>query len=152
MISLQISDEIVVKKISLPEERLAGAAQLTLKSQGADENTALSIVITGNEEIRELNRDYRDVDAPTDVLSFESHEKDPETGEVYLGDIIISYERALENLAEHGTTIDEELILLVVHGVLHLLGFDHGEDEEKTRMWKVQEDILQHMGISPNLS
>jgi probable rRNA maturation factor len=71
----------------------------------------------------------------------------PETGRYYLGDVIISYPRALEQSAAAGHTVQDELQLLVVHGVLHLLGHDHATEEEKARMWADQQEILAGLGV-----
>jgi len=86
------------------------------------------------------------IDAPTDVLSFSDGDLDPETGAPYLGDILISVERAQAQARSAGHTLQEELTLLVVHGVLHLLGHDHAEPEQKARMWSLQAEILTDLG------
>ncbi len=93
--------------------------------------SALSIVIDNNEKLRELNKQFRGIDAPTDVLSFPSGEIDPETGETYLGDIIISWEKVQSQALQQ--TIECEMRLMVVHGILHLLGYDHATDTEQKR-------------------
>ena len=106
----------------------------------------LSIVITDDDEIHALNRDYRQVDRPTDVLSFAAMEDDgfigPPDETPYLGDIIISFPTAARQAPEHGHSASAELALLVVHGVLHLLGYDHGEAHEQAQMWARQTAIL----------
>ena len=107
----------------------------------------LSVVLTDDQQLRELNRDYLGIDAPTDVLSFPASEKDPESGEAYLGDILISVERAAQQAEAAGHPVEAELQLLVVHGVLHLLGHDHAEPEEKARMWAAQSEILKSLGL-----
>jgi probable rRNA maturation factor len=89
-----------------------------------------------------LNRQYLGVDAPTDVLSFPVGEVDPESEALYLGDILISYPQALAQAEAAGHPVQAELQLLVVHGTLHLLGYDHAEEDEKTLMWKAQDEIL----------
>ena len=123
------------------------AANTALKEEGA-ENVDLSIVLTDDANVQTLNRDYRGYDKPTDVLSFEAHEKDPETGILYLGDIIISLERASAQAERGGHPLIAETQLLVVHGVLHLLGHDHAEPEEKAKMWQHQAQILACLGLS----
>ncbi|HLA08708.1 MAG TPA: rRNA maturation RNase YbeY, partial [Anaerolineales bacterium] len=85
--------------------------------------------------------------APTDVLSFPASETDPETGSRYLGDILLSIPRAQEQATAAGHALDSEVQLLVVHGVLHLLGYDHAEAKEKRKMWKAQEEILVQLGL-----
>jgi len=147
MIYLQLEDEIISKYPHIQPEQLILAAETALKYQEMTSSTALTLVICENDAIQELNCQYRNVNIPTDVLSFPSEEQDPDTGELYLGDVIISIEYALTNLDGHRTTIDSELLLLVVHGILHLLGYDHSDEEEKEKMWATQTDILMQLGI-----
>ncbi len=121
-----------------------------LKSGQVAREVRLTVVITNDVRIRELNRTYRDVDAPTDVLSFSNITDEvavPGTDDSYLGDVIISYERAGEQAAALGHSVDEEIALLVVHGVLHLLGYDHEEPGDKRCMWSVQDAALDALGI-----
>jgi probable rRNA maturation factor len=103
----------------------------------------LSILITDDDQIQVFNRQYLDNDAPTDVLAFPASFTDPDTNIPYLGDIIVSYPRALEQAQTGGHEVKDELQLLIVHGILHLLGYDHGNDEEKDNMWSVQARVLQ---------
>jgi probable rRNA maturation factor len=107
----------------------------------------LALVLTDDDSIQALNRDFLGVDAPTDVLSFAAQEDGGPfvTGpdaESYLGDVIVSYPRAVEQAKEEGHNTEQELNLLIVHGVLHLLGYDHARDEEQAVMWARQEAIL----------
>jgi probable rRNA maturation factor len=125
---------------------LEGAAQAALQHQEAPAQPALTIVITGDDQLKELNSQYLGIDAPTDVLSFPSGDPDPETGELYLGDVLISAPRAEAQGAAAGHGVQAELQLLVVHGVLHLLGHDHAEEAEKARMWSAQREILEALG------
>jgi probable rRNA maturation factor len=106
-----------------------------------------SLVFTNDVEIQQLNKEYRNIDSPTDVLSFPSEEIDPQTDSWYLGDIIISVERAQSQseLAKHPIT--EELTMLIVHGCLHLSGLDHSTDDEKNLMRTHQEAILKSLSI-----
>jgi probable rRNA maturation factor len=127
---------------------LERAAQLTLDSQAGTANGDITIVLTDDAQLHELNRDYLGVDAPTDVLSFPASESDPETGTAYLGDILISIPRAAAQAGAGGHAIEEEVQLLVVHGTLHLLGHDHAEAQEKARMWAAQAEVLQRLGLS----
>jgi probable rRNA maturation factor len=118
-----------------------------LSYHGKGKEIDLSIIITGDQEIKELNRQYRSTDKSTDVLSFPLHENDPETGLYYLGDIIISYQTA-ESQANHKKhSIMNEIQLLVVHGMLHLLEYDHHTPLEKDKMWSVQSKILAILGL-----
>ncbi len=123
-------------------ERAANAA-LSHESASGD----ITIVLTDDKQLHELNRDYLRVDAPTDVLSFPASETDPETGARYLGDILISIPRAEEQARAAGHPLESEVQLLVVHGTLHLLGYDHAEPDEKTKMWKAQGEILASLGV-----
>lgn len=125
----------------VPPKLIRDAARAALKHQQAA-NGALSISVSGDETLQELNRKFLDHDAPTDVLSFPSDSDDPDTAGRYFGDIAISFTRAHAQASAGGHSIDAELQLLTVHGILHLLGHDHGGGEEKAKMWKAQEEIL----------
>ena len=120
---------------------------------------ALTVVVTDNETVQTLNRDYRGVDAPTDVLSFAAQENTdteptlaglpPElVAEMnrYLGDVLIAYPYAAHQAEHYQNTIQAELRLLAVHGVLHLLGYDHATPEEEAAMWALQSDVLASYG------
>ena len=104
-------------------------------------------MITDDSGIQSLNRDFLGYDTPTDVLAFSALEDDgpfvsaPEAGG-YLGDVIVSYPRAVAQAQEHGHSPEQELNLLVVHGILHLLGYDHADDEAKAAMWARHDAIL----------
>jgi probable rRNA maturation factor len=124
------------------------AAQVTLKHQSAPEPADLTIVLSDDAQLHQLNLEYLGIDAPTDVLSFPAGEKDPETGDLYLGDIIISVPRAAQQATATVHKMAPEVQLLVVHGVLHLLGHDHGEPEEKARMWKAQGEVLEELDLA----
>ncbi|MGI6609355.1 MAG: rRNA maturation RNase YbeY [Limnochordia bacterium] len=114
----------------------------------------VSVVLGDDEMLHELNRSWRNVDAPTDVLSFALEEQDAdepmhELGEGeprLLGDIVISLPRARSQAAEYGHTLSRELAFLAVHGVLHLLGFDHDEEAERQEMRAHEEMILSKLG------
>ncbi len=101
-------------------------------------NQEVSILLTADADIRELNQQFRNIDQPTDVLSFpQNADEDPPTpGEEILGDIAVSLDTAQAQAKEHGLTFEEEIILLLIHGILHLLGYDHEiseQEEEKMR-------------------
>jgi probable rRNA maturation factor len=127
-------------------EWIERAAQAALSHQSAAGD--ITVVLADNPRLQELNRNYLGIDAPTDVLSFPASETDPETGARYLGDILISIPRAEEQAQSAGHPLEAELQLLVVHGVLHLLGYDHAETGEKAKMWKAQSEILEVLGLS----
>ena len=126
-------------------ELIERAAQVALAHESAEGD--ISVVLSDNPRLRELNREYLGIDAPTDVLSFPASETDPETGAHYLGDILISIPRAEEQAQSAGHALEAEVQLLVVHGVLHLLGYDHAEAKEKAKMWKAQAEILGSLGL-----
>ena len=115
------------------------------------------ITLTNNEEIHKINKEYRDVDRPTDVLSFPMYERDEIAGlkndtddeiEKILGDIIVSIEKVREQAEEYGHSFGRELAYLVTHGMLHLLGYDHMIEEEKAVMRKREEEILETLNIT----
>lgn len=128
-------------------ELVEKAAQATLKHQSAPQEASLTIVLTDDEQLQQLNRDYLGIDAVTDVLSFPSDETDPETDSRYLGDILLSIPRAAQQAESAGHDVESEAQLLVIHGVLHLMGHDHAEPDEKTRMWQAQAEILNELGL-----
>jgi probable rRNA maturation factor len=127
---------------------LERAARLTLDAESASPDSDMTIVLTDDAQLHELNREFLGVDAPTDVLSFPADEEDPETGAPYLGDILISIPRATQQAEAAGHSVEAETQLLVVHGTLHLLGHDHAEAEEKARMWKTQSEVMSTLGLS----
>lgn len=137
----------VESEIPFSEDLLEQAANAALAHQSATPDSELTIVLTDDTRLHELNRDYLGIDAPTDVLSFPASETDPETGARYLGDILISIPRARAQAEAAGHPFEAEVQLLVVHGVLHLLGHDHTQAEEKARMWKAQAEILEGLGL-----
>lgn len=130
---------------------LTRTAAAVLAHEGAPAAQAV-VVITGDETLHDLNRRYRGVDDPTDVLAFPDDQQGPFGGQPrYLGDVLISYPRAEEQAAAAGHSTLAELQLLVVHGLLHLLGYDDEEESERSRMWAVQEEILSQLGVRVHL-
>ena len=114
----------------------------------------ISVTVTDNVHIHELNREYRGVDRPTDVLSFPMYsftdDDMPEEGPapIVLGDIVISAERAKEQAVEYGHSFQREISFLTVHSVLHLLGYDHEVSEEAANeMFSLQDKIMDKLGI-----
>ena len=126
---------------------LHAAAQATLDQRRLKHRVELTIVITGNAQLRSLNRVFRAIDAPTDVLSFATDEQ-PRPDTIYLGDVVISYTQAREQAQAGGHPVESELQLLVVHGVLHLLGYDHEENKEAEAMEALEIAALAGMGIA----
>lgn len=143
MISIIIADAF---ESLVNTDLLETAAQAVLDIEKADHSSEVSIAIDGDAEIQALNQQFLGIDAPTDVLSFPSDETNPETGAPYLGDIMISYPRAKQQAENAGETVEDELQILVVHGMLHLLGYDHAEPDEKAAMWAAQQKALEHLG------
>lgn len=131
-----------------------------LAAEGVDFPCEVDVLITSDEGIHAINRDMRQVDRPTDVLSFPefdlrpgelpgAEDADPGTGLVPLGDMVISWEHVTAQAKEYGHSNRRELAYLVVHSVLHLLGYDHlDEGEEKARMRAREEAILAELGIT----
>jgi probable rRNA maturation factor len=120
---------------------------------GIEPYTEVSVVLADDEYIHQLNRQYRGKDCPTDVLSFALNEgEEPEVidgpKEVLLGDIIISLETATRQAEEYGHSLERELSYLTVHGILHLLGYDHMTEDEKKEMRQEEEHILSFLGIT----
>ena len=134
---------------------------------------SVEVTITDNESIREINKEQRDMDKATDVLSFPlvDYEKagdfaileetendfaydyfDPDTGELMLGDIVISSEKVYEQAKEYGHSVKRELGFLVAHSMLHLFGYDHMEEEERATMEGMQSEILDRLGITRQMA
>ncbi len=131
-----------VKPALLREAALAALAQQRQTGQ-----VELTVVVTGNAQLRALNRAFRQLDEPTDVLSFATGER-PDRNTIYLGDVVISYTKAREQAQAGGHPIEAELQLLTVHGVLHLLGHDHDTKAKQAAMWKAQAAILKKIGAA----
>jgi len=146
MINIQI-DDTYSHQIDL--QTVEQCANATLQSKWAVNPGACSIVITSDRELHVLNRQYRGIDAPTDVLSFGNEDIDPDSGALYIGDIIISYDRVLAQSIQAGHTPQTELQLLIVHGLLHLMGYDDEEHNARIKMWAAQKDILESLGVTP---
>ncbi|MBR4934694.1 MAG: rRNA maturation RNase YbeY [Anaerotignum sp.] len=136
------------------EEAILKAAAESLKYEEFDENCEISVSIVDNEEIRQINKQFRNIDRATDVLSFpmltfeEGEEAEVnENDEIILGDIIISLERAREQAEEYGHSLKREVAFLTAHSMLHLLGYDHMEPEEEAEMFRRQKEILIQAGF-----
>ena len=147
--------------ISNEPEELAFPAEIAATVRAAAEKVGelygladaeLSVTLTDNAHIHAMNREYRHIDRPTDVLSFalnESEEPAVTGGPAVnvLGDIIISVERANEQAAEYGHSLRREVAFLTVHGMLHLLGYDHMEEADRLEMEKEQKYVMEQLGI-----
>jgi probable rRNA maturation factor len=146
MIEIMIDPGLAAEDL-VDQNALSSLAAEVLAITGSPGDSAISLRITGDDEIQQLNRDYLGKDAPTDVLSFPVPFDDPETGMPYLGDIVISLPTAIQQAESAGHPTEEEVKLLLVHGILHLLGHDHATPEEKSAMWALQERILVQLNI-----
>lgn len=152
--------------LSLPLEceKLAyTVVEAALDYVGCPYEAEVSLLLTMNEEIRQINQEFRGIDRPTDVLSFpgadyekagdfsflEEHAEcfHPESGELLLGDIVISKEKVLSQAEEYGHSVKREYAFLIAHSVLHLTGYDHMEDGERLVMEKMQREILENLEI-----
>lgn len=123
-----------------------------LRAEEFQGNAEISVTFVDNAEIKRLNKEFREIDAATDVLSFplgENGEYDinPDTGAKLLGDIVISMERALEQSKEFGHSFEREVCYLAVHSMLHLLGYDHMEPKEKAEMRMKEETVMSRIGL-----
>ena len=140
-LAIQLDSQIGAE---LDEERLHHLAVETLRLEGVVQSFSLGLFITDDEGIRELNRRYRGVDEPTDILAFggeaEGFVSPPD--ESHLGDIVISYPRAASQAQERGHSVAREIDLLFLHGLLHLLGYEDETPEKRVRMWARQEEVL----------
>jgi probable rRNA maturation factor len=156
-VELHIDDEFA-ELIDVASLEAVVAATLQRHSDELGPEVELTLLITSNEAVQALNRDYRGIDAPTDVLSFAAQEAldtepdlalPPELAaelDRRLGDIVIAYSYAAQQATQFGNTVAAELRLLAVHGTLHLLGYDHATPEEEATMWAEQEAILAPLG------
>lgn len=102
----------------------------------------ITLRLTNDGELRQMNQTFRGIAKTTDVLAFNQDTIDPETKRLYLGDIIISVDRALQQAPENNHSLDEECAFLAIHGTLHLLGYDHSQPDKKEKMWPLQEEIF----------
>ena len=154
---MKISIRNEQKKIEVTKELRAlikTVLKTGLKFMEFEDNCEISIMLTDNEEIHSLNKLHRGIDRPTDVLSFPMFDYDEdgnidmeecdfgENGEILLGDIVISLERAKEQADEYGHSFEREVGFLTAHSLLHLLGYDHMEPDEEKDMFALQEEIL----------
>jgi probable rRNA maturation factor len=140
-------------EVNVDTEWMQSILEKTLLAEKAPSSAEISLVITGQERIKELNRDYRGKDKPTDVLSFSMAEQkaeeeptefiSPPDGLVHLGEVIISYTQAEIQAKEHKHSLKKELAVLIVHGVLHILGYDHEKPDMEPAMKAKEKEILE---------
>lgn len=152
-------------ELSLDYQSLAEeVAEAVLDYEECPYEAQIELLLTMNEEIHQMNKEFRGIDRPTDVLSFpmvdfpapadydflEEDEScfDPETGELMLGNIVISKEKVVEQAEEYGHSVKREFSFLIAHSMLHLLGYDHMEEEERVVMESKQKEVLNNIGIT----
>lgn len=138
-------------KVAPPLKKAArAAAEAALKAQEVSPPAGLTVLLAGDDYLRELNAQFRQEDRATDVLSFPAGDMPADVPELqgYLGDIAVSVPYAQKQADEKGHSLADEVQLLVVHGVLHLLGYDHLEPGEKSEMWSAQATVLEALAIS----
>lgn len=151
-------------KLDLPCEELANKVILAAMDYvDCPYEAEVNLLLTMNEEIHEMNQNFRQIDRPTDVLSFPMVDYEvpgqfdfleeaaeyfhPESGELMLGDIVISKEKVIEQAKEYGHSIEREYAFLIAHSMLHLFGYDHMEEEERIEMETKQKEILEQLQI-----
>ena len=152
------------KKLGLPwREIIEEIVEAALDYENCPYEAEVNVVLTDNQCVREINREYRGIDSPTDVLSFPMVEYEtpsdfrhveemfadcfnPETGELMLGDIMISVDKAEEQADLYGHSLERELAFLTAHSMLHLFGYDHMDEAERAVMERKQEEILENRG------
>ncbi len=153
------------QSLDIPCEELAERClEAVMEAENCPYEAQINVVITDNASIQEVNREFRGVDAPTDVLSFptveyakpsdfsglEEHAEDyfdPDSGELMLGDMMLSAQKVREQADAYGHSLEREFAFLVVHSLLHLCGYDHMEEEERLRMEERQRVIMDRLGI-----
>lgn len=147
------------KKIKVPtgvRMLLRRCCHAVLLQEGFESSAEISITFVDNDRIHELNKQYRNIDSETDVLSFPLGENgvyddNPDTGAKMLGDVVISLEKAVAQAEEYGHTLQREIAFLTVHSVLHLLGYDHeGGGLEAVKMREKEESVLTQLGLKRN--
>ena len=134
---------------AIPADPIRQVVTATLVAEGIEPGAALSVLLTGDATLRELNRQYRDEDRTTDVLSFPAGPVPDDVTALagYLGDIAISVPQATQQADEKGHPIIAEVQLLAIHGTLHLIGYDHLEEQERSAMWTRQAAVLASFGL-----
>ena len=139
----------------LAEELIQSLLSFAAKEEKLQEETELSVTFLSDEAIRQINRDYRQLDQPTDVISFALEEESEGEAPIigvkdmprHLGDLLISVETATRQAEEYGHSVERELGFLALHGFLHLLGYDHMNQKDENEMFKRQDEILQSFGL-----
>lgn len=154
---MQLELDLLDETSTLSEDTLKLIGRMLQHAANSEEielGSELSVSFITNAKIQEINREYRGKDTPTDVISFAMEELGEGEMDIHiegaprmLGDILISVERAKEQATDYGHSVERELGFLAIHGFLHLLGYDHSEEEEEKEMNNKQEEILQSFGL-----
>lgn len=155
-IAIDVAYDAWNAKVAGVEERCRHVAAIALGAAAANVDLPadwleVSILLTDDKQVQELNAEYRQQDKPTNVLSFAALDEDspiPPEGPVLLGDVIVAFQTTEREAAEEGKTFEDHLSHLVVHGVLHLLGYDHLMDDEAEEMESLERSILAALGVS----
>ena len=141
------------------EIKIKEVVEKALEVEGAKCDINLSIVVTDNESIRKINKENRNIDNPTDVLSFPGYEKEEweelknyDSEVIYIGDIVVSKEKILEQAKEYETGFEREFCYLIAHGMLHLMGYDHMEEEDKKVMREKEEEIMKKLNLERKIN
>ncbi len=139
-------------EFEIDRELIKKVAAKVLETEGVKGDAEISFTAVTLDEIHDINKKHRGIDRPTDVLSFPlinfETEKLPQEGKIYLGDIILCPERALEQSKEYGHSFEREIAFLTAHSMLHLLGYDHMEVDEEKIMFGKQEEVLKQLNIN----
>ncbi len=163
--TIQIEYETEIKLDVDYEPLIRQVVEAAMDYEDCPYEAEVNVLLTDNEAIHELNREYRQIDSPTDVLSFPAVDYEtpadfdaleeaavdyfnPDTGELMLGDIVISVEKVMAQAEEYGHTKERELGFLVAHSMLHLFGYDHMEEDERAVMEQKQREILDGIGLT----
>ena len=157
--TVEFIDEFGLGDLSQLHAQIEKVLRCALETDHMTDRVSLSVTLTDDEHIREINRTWRHVDSATDVLSFpllgydphgEPHAEDvdPETGETMLGDLVVSVPRCREQAAEYGHSFEREIGYLCAHGLFHLLGYDHEAEEDRKVMRQKEEETMERLGLT----
>ena len=140
-------------KLHIPYKKITERViEAVLKDRSVESACEVSVSVVDNDRIRSINKEFRNIDRSTDVLSFPMNEPfdytefNPVSGELSLGDVVISAEKVISQAEEYGHTRTREYAFLICHSILHLLGYDHMEDDEREEMEELQRNILSGLG------
>ena len=144
------------RKFNLPDgikEKIADAFETVLDNEKLYDDFEVSVTFVNDKRIKDINNEFRGIDKSTDVLSFPlgvdgEYDKNPETQKYMLGDVIISLEHAIKQADEFGHSIHREIVYLAVHSFLHLLGYDHVNDQDEAKIMRMKEELtMKHIGL-----